>query len=82
MVNLNGISFSTFTCSKSTTKIRCKLCSKLRIETSKHCEICHSDVSVVNSVTNFQHAIFGWDIKVNVSKYLTVLGQTMLVKIV
>ena len=46
---LNGISLLTFTCSESTPKP----CSTSTIETSKFCQRCHSDVSIVNSFANF-----------------------------
>ena len=67
---LNSIPLSTFTCSKSTSKP----CSKSTIETSKRCQRCHSDVSIVNSI--------GPDISLKVSKQLTVLRDSMLVETV
>ena len=79
---LNGKSLSTFTCSKSATKTLCKLCSKLTIETPKEDQGSYFDVSIVNAIPNFEHAIIGWDISLKVSKQVTVLGHSMLVEIV
>ena len=72
---LNNISLSTFTCSKSTPK----LCSKSTIETSKRCQRRHSDVSIVNSVANYEHVVIWPDISLKVPKQLTVLGHSILV---
>ena len=74
--SLNSISLSTFTCSKSTARP----CSKSTIETSKRRQRSHSDVSIVNSVANFEHVAVGPDISLKVSKQLTVLGHSMLVE--
>ena len=79
---LNSIYLSTITCSKSTTGTWCKPCSKLTTETPKQFQRCCSDVSIANFVANFEHVIIGQDISLKVSKQLTVLGHSMLLKIV
>ena len=75
---LNSISLSSFTCSKSAPKP----CSKSTMETSNGRQIRHSDVSIVNSIANFEHVVVGSDISLKFSKQLTVLGHSMLVEIV
>ena len=76
---LNGISLSKLTCSKSTIETWCKSCSKITIETPK---LRHSDVSIVKSVSNFEHANIGRDISLKVLKQLAALRHSILVEMV
>ena len=60
------------------------LCQHLLIQSHqlKHRVKCHSDVSIVNSAANLEHAIIRRYISLKVSKGLTVLRHSMLAEIV
>ena len=72
--SLNGISCRHLLVQSQQLRHGVKPCSKLTMETPKRRQIGLSDVSIVNSVANFEHVIIGRDISFKVSKQLTVPG--------